>query len=155
MRCCTGRSLVEGSNEKSDSSTGIPADQVFFKVPILPQTFYSNELMQAKVKINAETTRHLLISFLWVLRHVEEVPLRNLWSELNPPKLRRLLELLFICVSGFEYRGKSGIRHCIQQGGRTTEEVKSCLEDMIVGEGSARSQLVQRRRGNSNFFSSF
>ena len=46
MRCCTGRSLVEGSNEKSDSSTvnptdaqaitGIPADQVFFKVPILP-----------------------------------------------------------------------------------------------------------------------
>ena len=89
---------------------------------------------------------------MWVLRHVEEVPLRNWWSELNPPKLHRLLELLFICVSGFEYRGKSGIRRCIQQrGGRTTEHVKSRLEDLILGQGSARSELILRRRGNSYF----
>ena len=101
-----------------------------------------------KGKVNGETTRHLLISFLWVLRHVEEVPLRGWWSELNPTKLHRLLELLFISISGFEYRGKRRIRRCIQQrGGRTTDNVKSRLEDLILGQGSARSELIVRRRG--------
>ena len=83
------------------------------------------------------------------MRHVEEAPLRNWWSELNPAKLHRLLELLFVCVSGFEYRGKRGMRRCIQQrGGRSTENVKSRLEDLILGQGSARSDLILRRRGN-------
>lgn len=103
---------------------------------------------QVKGKLNAETTRHLLLCFLWVLRHVEEVPLRNWWSELNPHKLHRLLELLFICVSGFEYRGKRQIRRTLQQrGGRATEHVKSRLEEMILGQGSARSEMILRRRG--------
>ena len=89
-----------------------------------------------------------MVCFLWVLRHVEETSLRNWWSELNPQKLHRLLELLFICVSGFEYRGKRQIRRCIQQrGGRTTEHVKLRLEDLILGQGSARSDLISRRKG--------
>lgn len=108
-----------------------------------------------KGKVNGETTRHLLISCLWVLRHVEEVPLRNWWSELNPSKLHRLLELLFISISGFEYRGKRHIRRCIQQrGGRATENVKSRLEDLILGQGSARSELISRRRGNKSLIRS-
>ena len=107
-----------------------------------------------KGKVNADTTRHLLICLLWVMRHVEEVPLKNWWSELNPAKLHRLLELLFICVSGFEYRGKRGIHRCInaQRGGRTTENVKARLEDLILGQGSARSDLISRRRGNHTIY---
>lgn len=104
-----------------------------------------------KGKLNADTTRHLLISVLWVMRHVEEVALKNWWSELSPTKLHRLLELMFICISGFEYRGKRGIRRSIQQrGGRTTETVKSRLEDLILGQGSARSELILRRRGKQS-----
>ncbi|XP_046442972.1 dedicator of cytokinesis protein 7-like isoform X3 [Daphnia pulex] len=152
-----GRPLVEGSNEEQDSSTVNPA---------VAQAIAGIPVDQIKGKVNAETTRHLLICSLWVMRHVEEAPLKNWWSELNPAKLHRLLELLFICVSGFEYRGKRGIRRCIQQrGGRTTENVKSRLEDLILGQGSARSDLILRRRvggaavngsgsvvGNSQFY---
>lgn len=104
-----------------------------------------------KGKVNADTTRHLLLCLQWVLRHVDEIQLRNWWSELNPQKLHRLLELLFICVSGFEYRGKRIIRRTLQQrGGRATEHAKSRLEEMILGQGSARSDLM-RRRGNILF----
>ena len=104
---------------------------------------------QMKSKVNASTTRHLLVSLLWVLRHAEDVPLNNWWSELNAHRLHRLLELLFMCGSCFEYQGKRHIRRCIQQrgpGGRTTD-VKTRLEDLILGQGSARSDLIQRRRG--------
>lgn len=98
-------------------------------------------------KVNANTTRHLLVCMLWVLRHAEDVPLKNWWSELNPQKLHRLLELLFICVSCFEYQGKRRLhRSSTQRGGRTTD-VKTRLEDLILGQGSARSDLIQRRRG--------
>ena len=98
-------------------------------------------------KVNANTTRHLLVCFLWVLRHAEDVPLKNWWSELNPQKLHRLLELLFICVSCFEYQGKRRMhRSSTQRGGRPTD-VKTRLEDLILGQGSARSELIQRRRG--------
>ena len=106
------------------------------------------------VKVNAETTRHLLMCLLWVLRHAEEQSLRNWWGELSPQRLHRLLELLFICCSCFEYRGKRHIRRCLQQRVGTAgvpvgraPDVKSRLEEMILGQGSARSELIQRRRG--------
>ena len=103
--------------------------------------------LKVKGKLNANTTRHLLMCMLWVLRHVEEAPLKNWWSELNAAKLHRLLELLFMCVSCFEYQGKRLMRRCIQQRGGRTNDVKTRLEDLILGQGSARSEMIQRRRG--------
>ena len=162
MYLILGRFLMEGSNDDPESATlnpavaqaiaGLPVEQVIRKSILCVFNLWTFWLFwQTKGKLNSETTRHLLISFLWVLRHVEEASLRNWWSELNPQKLHRLLELLFICTSGFEYRGKRQIRRCVQQrGGRTTEHVKSRLEDLILGQGSARSDMMSRRRGNNS-----
>ena len=97
--------------------------------------------------MSAETTRHLLMCFLWILRHVEESSLKSWWSELAPAKLHRLLELLFISASCFEYQGKRQIRRNIQQRGGRPTDLKSRLEDLILGQGSARSEMIQRRRG--------
>ena len=157
-----GRPVVERNGEDSESVNpaiaqaiaGIGADS------------YSHHAIKGKV--NAETTRHLLFCLLWLLRHVEEQSLRDWWGELAPLRLHRLLEILFICASCFEYRGKRYIRRCVQQqrsttgvaggaaggggvgvgGVRATADVKSRLEEMILGQGSARSELIQRRRGN-------
>lgn len=58
-----------------------------------------------------------------------------------------LLHLLDACTTCFEYKPKqrasppSGYTHA-----QTTQDVKSRLEDIILGQGSAR-EMMQRRKG--------
>lgn len=62
--------------------------------------------IQAKgpILLKDETTRHLLVCVLWVIKHVDNSILKQWWSEMSVIKLQTLLEILRICLSGFQYK---------------------------------------------------
>lgn len=101
-----------------------------------------------KMGINAEVTKNLLICVLWVLKNVERDSLSQWLGELTSSRLATLLHLLDACTSCFEYRPK---QHPAPSSGYNmhaapTQDVKSRLEDIILGQGSAR-EMMQRRKG--------
>ncbi|XP_069942509.1 dedicator of cytokinesis protein 7 isoform X6 [Cherax quadricarinatus] len=105
-----------------------------------------NQQQPRKCPLSSETTRNLLICLLWVLRNADETTLRHTLSELPHNRLHQLLDVLYVAVSCFEYKGKK-ISH---RGGavniRSKEAMKSLLEEAIMGQNSARSEMMLRRR---------
>lgn len=97
--------------------------------------------------MNAEATRNLLTCVLWTLKNVERDSLCQWMSELTATRLATLLHLLDACTSCFEYRPRrkappsSGYAHA-----QVTQDMRSRLEDVILGQGSAR-EMMQRRKG--------
>uniref|UniRef100_A0A671SYB2 Dedicator of cytokinesis protein 7-like n=1 Tax=Sinocyclocheilus anshuiensis TaxID=1608454 RepID=A0A671SYB2_9TELE len=55
---------------------------------------------------SAESSRSLLICLLWVLKNADEMVLQKWFTDLSVSQLSRLLDLLYLCVSCFEYKGK-------------------------------------------------
>lgn len=52
----------------------------------------------------ADTSRHLLLCFLWVMKNADKSLIQRWTIDMPPSQLNKLLELLTICVSCFEYR---------------------------------------------------
>lgn len=52
----------------------------------------------------ADTSRHLLVCFLWVMKNADRSLIQRWTVDMPPSQLNKLLELLTICVSCFEYR---------------------------------------------------
>ncbi|XP_042203401.1 dedicator of cytokinesis protein 7-like isoform X8 [Homarus americanus] len=174
-----------------------------------------------KCPLSSETTRNLLICLLWILRNADEITLRHTLSELPYTRLHQLLDVLYIAVSCFEYKGcgycviGEGVGKVVStamfpqlisatdhnhhnhhqavsrtasedtislslndgrpplppisqtqdhntlvqgkkishRGGpvttRSKEAMKSRLEEAIMGQNSARSEMMLRRRGNA------
>lgn len=67
-------------------------------------------------------------------------------SELSTSKLTQFLQVLDVCITCFEYKGKKEIKRLAQQNFHKTTDIKSRLEDVILGQGSARSEMMQRRK---------
>lgn len=102
--------------------------------------------------------------------------MRKWWSEWSMHRLLQLLEMLNICISCFEYKvrefhtcmsfevvkkifinsrllqGKKIIKSASQQQFNKTMDIKSRLEDVILGQGSARSELMMRKKGRRMWF---
>lgn len=95
-----------------------------------------------------EVTRNLLICVLWVLKNVEQESLSQWLNELTSSRLATLLHLLDACTSCFEYKPRrrtpqpSGYAHA-----QVAQDVKSRLEDIILGQGSAREMMQKRKSG--------
>lgn len=53
---------------------------------------------------SAESSRSLLICLLWVLKNADELVLQKWFTDLSVSQLNRLLDLLYLCVSCFEYK---------------------------------------------------
>lgn len=51
-----------------------------------------------------DTSRHLLLCFLWVMKNADRSLIQRWTVEMPPSQLNKLLELLTICVSCFEYK---------------------------------------------------
>uniref|UniRef100_A0A671TU83 Dedicator of cytokinesis 8 n=1 Tax=Sparus aurata TaxID=8175 RepID=A0A671TU83_SPAAU len=62
--------------------------------------------MQGKsvATLAADTSRHLLVCFLWVMKNADKSLIQRWTIDMPPSQLNKLLELLTICVSCFEYR---------------------------------------------------
>lgn len=60
--------------------------------------------------LNADTTRHLMVCFLWIMKNADQGLIRRWIADLPSMQLNRILDLLFICVSCFEYKVGVGCR---------------------------------------------
>uniref|UniRef100_A0A663FIS2 Dedicator of cytokinesis 8 n=1 Tax=Aquila chrysaetos chrysaetos TaxID=223781 RepID=A0A663FIS2_AQUCH len=54
--------------------------------------------------LGPDTTRNLLICFLWIMKNADQNLIQKWIADLPSMQLNRILDLLFICVSCFEYK---------------------------------------------------
>lgn len=86
---------------------------------------------------------------MWVLKNVEHESLSQWLSELTSSRLATLLQLLDACTSCFEYKPRRRTpQPCGYAHAQVTQDVKSRLEDMILGQGSAREMMQKRKSGS-------
>ncbi|KAK9712392.1 C2 domain in Dock180 and Zizimin protein [Popillia japonica] len=108
-----------------------------------------------KAPLSMDVTRNLLICVLWVLKNVDQECLSQWLSELTTTRLATLLQLLDACTSCFEYKPRRRTpQPCGYAHAQVTQDVKSRLEDIILGQGSAREMMQKRKSGSQQSGSS-
>lgn len=100
---------------------------------------------QCRVFLSSEATRHLLMCTLWLLKSLDKSALMQWCSELSVRRLLSLLQVLNISNAAFEYKGKKALKRLPQQSAATSD-IRSRLEDVILGQGSARNEMMMRRK---------
>uniref|UniRef100_A0A665UKF5 Dedicator of cytokinesis 7 n=1 Tax=Echeneis naucrates TaxID=173247 RepID=A0A665UKF5_ECHNA len=93
---------------------------------------------------SAESSRSLLICLLWVLKNADELVLQKWFTDLSVSQLNRLLDLLYLCVSCFEYKVKLTVLTF-----KKSKDMKAKLEEAILGSIGARQEMVRRKRSPS------
>ncbi|CAB3365687.1 Hypothetical predicted protein [Cloeon dipterum] len=131
-------------NEEAENQHGISQNIAM----AIAGTYHNFQQSSTKTILSYETTRNLLTCFLWVIKNVNTSCLKQWWAELPNARLRQLLEVLYISISCFEYKGKKVIKKKSQPSFRKTSELKSKLEDVILGKESARSEMMKRKEKN-------
>uniref|UniRef100_A0A8C3T787 Dedicator of cytokinesis 7 n=1 Tax=Chelydra serpentina TaxID=8475 RepID=A0A8C3T787_CHESE len=96
---------------------------------------------------SAESSRSLLICLLWVLRNADESVLQKWFTDLSVLQLNRLLDLLYLCVSCFEYKGKKVFERMNSLTFKKSKDMRAKLEEAILGSIGARQEMVRRSRG--------
>ncbi|XP_044302042.1 dedicator of cytokinesis protein 8 isoform X1 [Varanus komodoensis] len=104
--------------------------------------------------LSPETTRHLLICFLWIMKNADQNLIRKWIADLPSMQLNRILDLLFICVSCFEYKGKQSSDKVSTQVLQKSRDVKARLEEALLRGEGARGEMMRRCKmpaGNDRF----
>ncbi|XP_036917609.1 dedicator of cytokinesis protein 8 isoform X1 [Sturnira hondurensis] len=102
--------------------------------------------------LNADTTRNLMICFLWIMKNTDQSLIRKWIADLPSMQLNRILDLLFICVSCFEYKGKASSDKVSTQVLQKSRDVKARLEEALLRGEGARGEMMRRRGpGNDRF----
>uniref|UniRef100_A0A8C4T3H7 Dedicator of cytokinesis 6 n=2 Tax=Erpetoichthys calabaricus TaxID=27687 RepID=A0A8C4T3H7_ERPCA len=109
------------------------------------------QLPAAYSSLSAESSRNLLICFLWVLKNANEDDLEKWFSDLPVLQINRLLELLYLCVSCFEYKGKKAFERINSLTFKKSQDMKARLEEAILGTIGARQEMVRRCRERSPY----
>uniref|UniRef100_A0A8C6V1M5 Dedicator of cytokinesis 8 n=1 Tax=Neogobius melanostomus TaxID=47308 RepID=A0A8C6V1M5_9GOBI len=85
----------------------------------------------------ADTSRNLLVCFLWVMKNAERSLIQRWTVDMPPSQLQKLLELLTICISCFEYRV------ClIAQALQKSQQAKMQLEEALLKGAGARGEMM-------------
>ncbi|KAL8178545.1 UNVERIFIED_CONTAM: Dedicator of cytokinesis protein 7 [Gekko kuhli] len=96
---------------------------------------------------SAESSRNLLICLLWVLKNADESILQKWFTDLSVLQLNRLLDLLYLCISCFEYKGKKVFERMNSLTFKKSKDMRAKLEEAILGSIGARQEMVRRSRG--------
>uniref|UniRef100_A0A6Q2YE61 Dedicator of cytokinesis 6 n=1 Tax=Esox lucius TaxID=8010 RepID=A0A6Q2YE61_ESOLU len=97
--------------------------------------------------LSAECSRTLLVCFLWVLKNADADLLESWVSDLSVLQINRLLDLLQLSVSCFEYKGKKALERINSLTFKKSQDMKARLEEAILGTIGARQEMVRRCRG--------
>uniref|UniRef100_A0A8C7HWG8 Dedicator of cytokinesis 6 n=1 Tax=Oncorhynchus kisutch TaxID=8019 RepID=A0A8C7HWG8_ONCKI len=97
--------------------------------------------------LSAECSRTLLVSFLWVLKNADAALLESWVSDLSVLQINKLLDLLHLSVSCFEYKGKKALERINSLTFKKSQDMKARLEEAILGTIGARQEMVRRCRG--------
>ncbi|XP_078107068.1 dedicator of cytokinesis protein 8 isoform X1 [Sander vitreus] len=105
--------------------------------------------MQGKsvATLAADTSRHLLVCFLWVMKNADRSLIQRWTVEMPPSLLNKLLELLTICVSCFEYGGKQSGDKVSTQALQKSQQAKLQLEEALLRGMGARGEMMKRVGG--------
>uniref|UniRef100_A0A3Q3SV84 Dedicator of cytokinesis 8 n=1 Tax=Mastacembelus armatus TaxID=205130 RepID=A0A3Q3SV84_9TELE len=95
----------------------------------------------------ADTSRHLLVCFLWVMKNADKSLIQRWTVDMPPSQLNKLLELLTICVSCFEYRGKQSSDKVSTQALQKSQQAKMQLEEALLRGMGARGEMMKRVGG--------
>uniref|UniRef100_A0A8B9HFN9 Dedicator of cytokinesis 7 n=1 Tax=Astyanax mexicanus TaxID=7994 RepID=A0A8B9HFN9_ASTMX len=90
------------------------------------------------------SSRSLLICLLWVLKNADEMVLQKWFTDLSVSQLNRLLDMLYLCVSCFEYKGKKAFERMNSLTFKKSKDMKAKLEEAILGSIGARQEMVRR-----------
>uniref|UniRef100_A0A7N6BU68 Dedicator of cytokinesis 7 n=1 Tax=Anabas testudineus TaxID=64144 RepID=A0A7N6BU68_ANATE len=113
-----------------------------------PSSFLLNsQASRQHGSFTAESSRSLLICLLWVLKNADELVLQKWFTDLSVSQLNRLLDLLYLCVSCFEYKGKKAFERMNSLTFKKSKDMKAKLEEAILGSIGARQEMVRRSRG--------
>uniref|UniRef100_A0A7N8XS73 Dedicator of cytokinesis 8 n=1 Tax=Mastacembelus armatus TaxID=205130 RepID=A0A7N8XS73_9TELE len=101
--------------------------------------------MQGKstATLAADTSRHLLVCFLWVMKNADKSLIQRWTVDMPPSQLNKLLELLTICVSCFEYRVS------LTQALQKSQQAKMQLEEALLRGMGARGEMMKRVGGSN------
>uniref|UniRef100_A0AAR2LG32 Dedicator of cytokinesis 8 n=1 Tax=Pygocentrus nattereri TaxID=42514 RepID=A0AAR2LG32_PYGNA len=98
--------------------------------------------------LTAETSRNLLVCFLWIMKNADQSLVQRWVVDMPSSQLSRLLELLTICISCFEYRGKQSSDKVSTQALQKSQQAKARLEEALLGGMGARGEMMKRVGGN-------
>ncbi|XP_026125842.1 dedicator of cytokinesis protein 8 isoform X3 [Carassius auratus] len=98
--------------------------------------------------LTAETSRNLLMCFLWIIKNADPNLIQRWTVDIPSSQMNRLLELLAICISCFEYRGKQSSDKVSTQALQKSQQAKARLEEALLGGIGARGQMMKRVGGN-------
>ncbi|XP_030646757.1 dedicator of cytokinesis protein 7 [Chanos chanos] len=101
--------------------------------------------------LSAECSRALLVCFLWVLKNADAGLLERWVSDLSVLQINRLLDLLHLCISCFEYKGKKTLERINSLTFKKSQDMKARLEEAILGTIGARQEMVRRCRERSPY----
>uniref|UniRef100_A0A8B9TS06 Dedicator of cytokinesis 7 n=1 Tax=Anas platyrhynchos TaxID=8839 RepID=A0A8B9TS06_ANAPL len=106
-----------------------------------------HQLARQHSTFSTESSRSLLICLLWVLKNADESVLQKWFTDLSVLQLNRLLDLLYLCVSCFEYKGKKVFERMNSLTFKKSKDMRAKLEEAILGSIGARQEMVRRSRG--------
>uniref|UniRef100_A0A8B9GGV1 Dedicator of cytokinesis 8 n=1 Tax=Amazona collaria TaxID=241587 RepID=A0A8B9GGV1_9PSIT len=92
--------------------------------------------------LSPDTTRNLLICFLWIMKNADQNLIQKWIADLPSMQLNRILDLLFICVSCFEYKVDKVSTQALQK----SQDVKARLEEALLRGEGARGEMMKRCR---------
>uniref|UniRef100_H3DJQ4 Dedicator of cytokinesis 8 n=1 Tax=Tetraodon nigroviridis TaxID=99883 RepID=H3DJQ4_TETNG len=96
----------------------------------------------------ADTSRNLLVCFLWVMKNADRSVIQRWTADMPPSQLNKLLELLTICVSCFEYKGKQSTDKVSTQALQKSHQAKLQLEEALLRGMGARGEMMKRVGGS-------
>uniref|UniRef100_A0A4W5Q7D2 Dedicator of cytokinesis 7 n=1 Tax=Hucho hucho TaxID=62062 RepID=A0A4W5Q7D2_9TELE len=135
-----GNSMISQTVAMAIAGTSAPISR--------PSSFLLNpQASRQHGTFSAESSRSLLICLLWVLKNADECVLQKWFSDLSVSQLNRLLDMLYLCVSCFEYKGKKAFERMNSLTFKKSKDMKVKLEEAILGSIGARQEMVRRSRG--------
>ncbi|KAL5279484.1 DOCK6 family protein [Megaselia abdita] len=136
----------QGPHQPMNSSTISP--EVAYAISGSQAYSYVSEPIKNKSPLSSENTRHLLSCSIWILKNLEKTILYRWILGLSPHRVHQMLQVLNVCIPCFEYRGQKPMPLLKRntQSFRSTPDIKEKLAESIRGTGSARSDLLNRRK---------
>ncbi|KAM4809260.1 dedicator of cytokinesis protein 8 [Rhinophrynus dorsalis] len=102
--------------------------------------------------LSLESTRNLLTCFLWIMKNADQIVIRKWIAYLPTQQLNRVLDLLYMCVSCFEYKGKQSSDRVSSLVLQKSKDVKARLEEALLRGEGARGEMMKRwKTGNDRF----
>uniref|UniRef100_A0A8C4PKN3 Dedicator of cytokinesis 7 n=1 Tax=Equus asinus asinus TaxID=83772 RepID=A0A8C4PKN3_EQUAS len=154
----TGRPICIATDDYESESGSMISQTVAMaiagtSVPQLTSLSHSTALYfqsgRQHTTFSAESSRSLLICLLWVLKNADETVLQKWFTDLSVLQLNRLLDLLYLCVSCFEYKGKKVFERMNSLTFKKSKDMRAKLEEAILGSIGARQEMVRRKRSPS------